>query len=120
MMCRHLDASFQPGLVLRTIERGRIQVSALILSFVVIFVAEVGGKSQLMAMTFATRFRYRTVLIGITIATAVVHLVSAAIGGILEVTLRRTSSTSLPDWPSLSSGCGLGIGALLGKALQNE
>jgi putative Ca2+/H+ antiporter (TMEM165/GDT1 family) len=50
------------------------------LSFGVIFVAELGDKSQLMALTFATRYRVWPVLLGITIATAVVHLVSVGIG----------------------------------------
>ncbi|MDN5717467.1 MAG: TMEM165/GDT1 family protein [Janibacter sp.] len=54
--------------------------SALVLSTVVIFVAELGDKSQLMAMTFATRYRARDVIIGITAATAVVHLASVGIG----------------------------------------
>ncbi|EFQ83507.1 hypothetical protein HMPREF0063_11169 [Aeromicrobium marinum DSM 15272] len=53
---------------------------ALVLSTVVIFVAELGDKSQLMAMTFASRYRARDVLIGITLATAVVHLASVGIG----------------------------------------
>lgn len=53
---------------------------ALLLSTVVIFVAELGDKSQLMAMTFASRYRARDVLIGITLATAIVHLASVAIG----------------------------------------
>ena len=55
-------------------------LAALALSFGVIFVAELGDKSQLMALTFATRFRTGPVLIGITVATAVVHLVSVAVG----------------------------------------
>ena len=50
------------------------------LSTAVIFVAELGDKSQLMAMTFAARYRARDVLLGITVATAVVHLASVAIG----------------------------------------
>ena len=54
--------------------------SALALSFAVIFVAELGDKSQLMALTFATRFKALPVLIGITVATAVVHAVSVAVG----------------------------------------
>jgi len=54
--------------------------SALVLSAAVIFVAELGDKSQLMALTFATRYRARDVLIGITAATAVVHLVSVGVG----------------------------------------
>ncbi|PRY60082.1 putative Ca2+/H+ antiporter (TMEM165/GDT1 family) [Knoellia remsis] len=53
---------------------------AFLLSTAVIFVAELGDKSQLMAMTFATRYTVRQVLIGITIATAIVHLFSVAIG----------------------------------------
>jgi putative Ca2+/H+ antiporter (TMEM165/GDT1 family) len=53
---------------------------AFLLSTAVIFVAELGDKSQLMAMTFAARYRARDVLIGITAATALVHLASVAIG----------------------------------------
>ncbi|KQT90887.1 hypothetical protein ASG49_14275 [Marmoricola sp. Leaf446] len=53
---------------------------AFLLSTAVIFVAELGDKSQLMAMTFATRYRVRDVLIGITAATALVHLASVGIG----------------------------------------
>jgi putative Ca2+/H+ antiporter (TMEM165/GDT1 family) len=55
-------------------------VEPFLLSFAVIFVAELGDKSQLMALTFATRFRALPVLIGITAATALVHLASVAIG----------------------------------------
>ena len=53
---------------------------AFLLSTAVIFVAELGDKSQLMAMTFAARYRARDVLIGITVATAIVHLFSVALG----------------------------------------
>ncbi len=55
-------------------------LAATALSLAVIFVAELGDKSQLMALTFATRFRPWPVLIGISVATAVVHLVSVGIG----------------------------------------
>ena len=51
-------------------------LTATAISFGVIFVAELGDKSQLMALTFATRFRPLPVLIGITAATALVHLAS--------------------------------------------
>jgi putative Ca2+/H+ antiporter (TMEM165/GDT1 family) len=46
----------------------------------VIFVAELGDKSQLMALTFATRYPALPVLVAITIATAIVHLGSVALG----------------------------------------
>lgn len=54
--------------------------AAFWLSFGVIFVAELGDKSQLMALTFATRYRAWPVLAGITVATAIVHLGSVALG----------------------------------------
>ena len=61
--------------------------SALVLSFGVIFVAELGDKSQLMALAFAARFKALPVLIGITIATTVTHAVSVGIGSVLGAQL---------------------------------
>jgi putative Ca2+/H+ antiporter (TMEM165/GDT1 family) len=62
-------------------------VSALLLataiSFGVIFVAELGDKSQLMALTFATRYKALPVLVGITVATALVHAASVGVGYLL-------------------------------------
>ena len=58
-------------------------MEAFLLSFAVIFVAELGDKSQLMALTFATRFRALPVLVGIGLATLLVHLGSVAIGATL-------------------------------------
>ena len=72
-------------------------LAALVLSFAVIFVAELGDKSQLMALTFATRFKPVPVLIGITVATALVHLVSVGIGYGLGATLPT-------GWISLIAG----------------
>nr|WP_246210979.1 TMEM165/GDT1 family protein [Phytoactinopolyspora alkaliphila] len=54
--------------------------AGFLVSFGVVFVAELGDKSQLMAMTFATRYKTWHVLVGITVATAIVHLGSVAIG----------------------------------------
>jgi putative Ca2+/H+ antiporter (TMEM165/GDT1 family) len=62
-------------------------VHALVLSFGVIFVAELGDKSQLMAMAFAARYRAIEVLIGITLATAVVHAVSVLVGAVVGASL---------------------------------
>jgi Ca2+/H+ antiporter, TMEM165/GDT1 family len=61
--------------------------AALLLSFAVIFVAEMGDKSQLMAMTFALRHRWWVVLGGITAATTAVHLISVAVGHYLGAAL---------------------------------
>ena len=55
-------------------------VEAFLLSFGVIFVAELGDKSQLMALAFATRYRAITVLLAISVATLLVHAGSVLIG----------------------------------------
>ncbi|WP_018789947.1 TMEM165/GDT1 family protein [Salinispora arenicola] len=89
---------------------------ALVVSFGVIFVAELGDKSQLMALTFATRFRPLPVLVGITVATAVVHLVSVAVGYGLGAALPT-------EWIALFAGVAfLGFGAwtLRGDRLTDE
>lgn len=57
------------------------------ISFGLIFVAELGDKSQLMAMTFASRHRATTILAAITAATAVVHLASVAFGSVIGAAL---------------------------------
>lgn len=68
-------------------------LQAFLISFGVIFIAELGDKSQLMAMTFATRYKPVPILVGITIATAVVHAVSVGIGAVLGASLPTTAIT---------------------------
>ncbi|MGE3834600.1 MAG: TMEM165/GDT1 family protein [Acidimicrobiia bacterium] len=62
-------------------------LTAILVSFGVIFVAELGDKSQLMALTFATRYPTVPVLVGITGATALVHAGSVLAGGVLGAAL---------------------------------
>ena len=62
-------------------------MDAFLLSFGVIFLAELGDKSQLMALAFATRYPAIPVLIAITIATAIVHLGSVALGATVALAL---------------------------------
>ncbi|WP_016934762.1 TMEM165/GDT1 family protein, partial [Rhodococcus sp. R1101] len=50
-----------------------------------------GDKSQLMAMTFALRYRWWVVLSGILFATTAVHLVSVAVGHYLGVAIPATA-----------------------------
>ena len=90
-------------------------LAATALSFAVIFVAELGDKSQLMALTFATRFKPWPVLIGITVATALVHLVSVGIGYGLGAALPT-------GWISLVAGVAFlvfGAWTLRGDALTD-
>lgn len=55
----------------------------------VVFVAELGDKSQLLTLTFAARYRWRVVLVGITIATALLMAVSVTIGNLASGFLPR-------------------------------
>ena len=68
-------------------------LTAFLVSFGVIFVAELGDKSQLMALTFATRFPAVPVLIGITAATALTHAFSVLVGAVLGATIPTTPIT---------------------------
>jgi putative Ca2+/H+ antiporter (TMEM165/GDT1 family) len=91
-------------------------LAALAISFGVIFVAELGDKSQLMALTFATRFRLLPVLVGISVATALVHLASVGLGYGLGATLPT-------GWISLIAGIAFlifGAWTLRGDTLTEE
>ena len=59
-------------------------MSAFVLSTLLIFIAELGDKSQLVALWFATRYRWWIVLAGVTAATLIVHLGSVAAGRVLD------------------------------------
>ncbi|WP_067844202.1 TMEM165/GDT1 family protein [Nocardia lijiangensis] len=62
-------------------------IATILLSIGIVFLAELGDKSQLMALTFALRYRWWVVLGGIATATAGVHLISVAIGYFLGAAL---------------------------------
>ena len=56
-------------------------MKAFWLSLGLVFVAELGDKTQLVALLLATRFKARVVLTGIFVATLAVHALSVALGG---------------------------------------
>jgi len=62
-------------------------MNAFLLSFGVIFLAELGDKSQLMALAFAARYRALTVLIAISVATLIVHAGSVLVGSAFALAL---------------------------------
>ncbi len=62
-------------------------MEAFVLSFAIIFLAEMGDKSQLMALAFATRYRAITVLVAITVATLLVHAGSVVVGTVFALAL---------------------------------
>lgn len=58
-------------------------MDAFLVAFALVFVAELGDKTQLVALGFATRYRAVTVLAGITIAYAINNGLSVIVGGLL-------------------------------------
>ncbi|WP_258081286.1 TMEM165/GDT1 family protein [Nocardia nova] len=64
-----------------------MMIAAILLSFGVLFVAELGDKSQLMALTFALRYRWWIVLGGITVASVLVNVIAVGVGHFLGAAL---------------------------------
>lgn len=72
-------------------------IAGLVFSAFAVFVAEMGDKTQLVAMSLATRHRVLTVILGITAATAVVHIGSVLAAEVLGAALPT-------DWLTLAAG----------------
>lgn len=65
-------------------------MEAFAISFAAVFVAELGDKSQLMALAFAARYRVLPVLIGLVLATATTHGLSVLAGSLIGTALPTT------------------------------
>lgn len=91
-------------------------VDGFVVSLGWVFLAELGDKTQLVALCLASRFAVRTVLSGILVATLAVHLLSVALGGGL--------GRLIPDdWINLGAGLafiGFGFWSLRGDTLSED
>jgi len=58
-------------------------MKAFLASLIFVVLAEMGDKTQLLAMAFACRFRWQAVMWGVFVATAANHLMAAALGSYL-------------------------------------
>jgi len=58
-------------------------LEALIYSTIFVVLAEMGDKTQLLGMAFATRYKARVVLAGVLVATLLNHLLAVALGDYL-------------------------------------
>ncbi len=58
-------------------------MTAFVASLLFVVLAEMGDKTQLLAMAFACKFRWQTVMWGVFVATAANHLLAAAAGSYL-------------------------------------
>jgi len=59
------------------------RTGVILASLVFVVLAEMGDKTQLLAMAFSCRYRWQNVMWGVFAATAVNHLMAAAIGNYL-------------------------------------
>ena len=62
-------------------------MEAVALALAAVFVAELGDKSQLVALTFATRYPWLPVLGGIAVAVALLQAMAVGVGAVLRTTL---------------------------------
>jgi len=91
-------------------------MTAFWISLIYVFVAEMGDKTQLVALAFATKFKTWTVIAGVFIATFVIHLISVIVGGAV--------SHLLPVfWIKIIAGLSFiffGLWTLRGDSLDDE
>lgn len=91
-------------------------IEAIALAFGIIFVAELGDKSQLTAMTFAARYGFWPVVTGIAVATAALMFISVNLGRVLGDVLPG-------GWISLLAGLafiGFGLWTLRGDDDEDD
>jgi putative Ca2+/H+ antiporter (TMEM165/GDT1 family) len=90
--------------------------ASLAVSSAAIFIAELGDKSQLMALAFTARYRPWQVLLGITLATTLVHAVSVGLG----VTLGAALPGELVSLVAGLAFLGFAAWTLRGDALSDQ
>ncbi len=62
-------------------------IAAIITSFGVVFVAELGDKTQLLALGFGAQHSLRLVAVGLTLGYAIANLLAVIVGGLLGAAL---------------------------------
>src|SRR5438105_4019424 len=86
MVARRVPKVFFVGLEAVS-QKGLRIVDAFLIALFFVFIAELGDKTQLVALAFATRYRATIVMAAVFAATLLVHLFSVLIGEVLGLTL---------------------------------
>jgi len=89
---------------------------AFMTSMVFVVLAEMGDKTQLLAMAFATRYRWQTVMWGVLAATLVNHLLAVLVGSYLT----RIISLNYIEIAAAISFIIFGLWTIYGDELHNE
>ncbi len=95
-------------------------MNAFALSLGVVFLAELGDKSQLMALAFASRYRALTVLTAVTVATLVVHAGSVVLGSAFALALPTAAIQVVAGIAFLGFAAWTLRGDSLGEADENR
>jgi len=91
-------------------------MTAFITSLVFVVLAEMGDKTQLLAMAFATRYRWQTVMWGVFIATVLNHLFAVVVGNYIT----RFMPMSYIQIAAAISFILFGLWTIRGDELQGE
>ncbi|MFD8100882.1 TMEM165/GDT1 family protein [Nocardia fluminea] len=95
-------------------------IATILLSFGVLFLAELGDKSQLMALTFSLRYRWWVVLAGISVASVAVNLIAAGVGHFLGTALPANAIAVITALTLLAVGLWTLRDALSGDSDSDE
>ena len=87
-----------------------------LVAFILIMIGELGDKSQLLAMLLATRYKAWQVLVGILIATFVVHFFTTLVGQFLGASI----PAGVIPWLSGILFIGFGIWTLRGDKVDDD
>jgi len=91
-------------------------MAAFITSFIFVVLAEMGDKTQLLAMAFATRYSAKKVLLAVFLATIINHGLAVVVGHFLSVSMPMR----LISFIASLSFIGFGIWTLRGDKLNGE
>lgn len=91
-------------------------MSAFLAALFMVTVAEIGDKTQLLAMAFATRYKAKEVLLGVFIATIFNHALAVLFGEFLTTKI----PTSFIQLAAAFSFIGFGLWTLRGDELDDE
>lgn len=90
--------------------------AAFITSFLFVVLAEMGDKTQLLAMAFATKYHWTKVLLAVFIATIINHGLAVAVGQFLSTLL----PLDLISFVAALSFIGFGLWTIRGDKLDGE
>jgi putative Ca2+/H+ antiporter (TMEM165/GDT1 family) len=98
-------------------DRLQIETAALAVAFLTVVIAEMGDKTQLLAMAFALKYKWWKVMMGVLVATVLNHALAVALGTLLG---KIESAHAVIQVLASASFIGFGLWTLKGDELGDE